>query len=84
MEVARVGGGTLFPQPGANSRAPGRPVFVDAEFLGHGVTCFGEGGSGPFVPDLGQRGQISANGEDDGSGAWEAGKSVVLGAQIGS
>lgn len=79
-----VGRGILFPQPGASYWAPSWPVLVDAEFFGHGFTCFGERGSGPFVPDLSQGGQIGANGEDDGSGAWEAGKRVMLSAQKGS
>ena len=75
-----VGRGMLFPQPGADSLAPGWPVFVDAEFLRHRFTCFSQGGSGSFMPDLGQWGQIAANGEDDGSSAWEAGESVMFNA----
>ena len=67
-----------FPEPGAEGPAPNRATFVEAEFLGHGFTCFSERGSGSFLFDLRQWSYISADGEDDGSGAWEAGESVVL------
>lgn len=79
-----AGRGLLFPQPGTEPLAPGWPVLVGAEFLGHRLTRFGQGGSGPFVPDPSQWSQIGADGEDDGSGTWEAGKSVMFDTQKGS
>ncbi len=71
---------TLFPEPRTEFLAPGRPVLVDTELFRHRFTCFSERGSGSFVPDLIQWGQIGADSEDNGASAWEAGKSVMLGA----
>ena len=82
--ILRFHGGFLVPQPSADGLAPGGPVFVNPEFLRHGITCFGQRGSGSFVLDLSQWGQIAANGEDNGSSAWEAGKGMMLNAQKGS
>ena len=84
MEVTFVGSGILFPQPGTNSRAPSCPILVDTEFFRHRVTCFSKRGPGSFVPDLSQWSQIAANGKDNGSSAWEAGKSVMLRTEKGS
>lgn len=81
MEVLLLGGGIFFSQPGGNLLAPGWPVLVNAELLGHRVTRFSERGSGSFVFDLNQWSQIASDGEDDGSGLREAGESVVLAAQ---
>ena len=69
----------LFPsQPGAKSPAPGRPILVEAEFLGHGFAGFRERGAGSFLSYLSQRGQVAADGEDDGPGAGKAGEGVML------
>ena len=74
----------FFSQPGTKSLAPGWPILIDAKFLRHRFACLSEKRSGSFVPNLSQRGQVAAHGEDYGSSTWEAGKSVMFGSKKGN
>ena len=78
IEVLLVRYGILLPQPGTDFLAPNRSPLVNTEFLRHRLTCFSEQGTGSFISDLSQWRYVSSNGEDDGSSAREAGKSVML------